>query len=173
MIRNFLRRQRLEKIKKQLKMLGSNVFLDQTTKIIWPERISIHNNVHVQHDCQFYGGGEIEIGEGTIFAHEVQILTQNHNYDSDDLEYIPYDKRLNNKRVIIGRYVWIGARTTILPGVIIGDGAVVGAGSVVSKDVPPYAVVAGNPARVVKYRSQIEKFKELLAQGKGYIACCK
>lgn len=54
--------------------------------------------------------------------------------------------------VVVGDDVWIGARSTILSGVNIGQGAIVGAGSVVTKDIPPYAIVAGNPARVIKYR---------------------
>ncbi|HDI3293785.1 TPA: CatB-related O-acetyltransferase [Vibrio cholerae] len=56
------------------------------------------------------------------------------------------------KRVTIGNDVWIGRNAIVLPGVSVCDGAVVGAGAVVTKDVPPYAVVAGNPARVIKYR---------------------
>ena len=55
--------------------------------------------------------------------------------------------------VNIGNDVWIGARVTILPGVKIGNGAIIGAGSVVTKDVPDFAIVGGNPARVIKYRN--------------------
>ena len=53
---------------------------------------------------------------------------------------------------IIGNDVWIGARVTILPGVHIGDGSIIGAGAIVTKDVPPYTIVGGNPARIIKYR---------------------
>jgi acetyltransferase-like isoleucine patch superfamily enzyme len=65
--------------------------------------------------------------------------------------------------VVIGHDVWIGSRVTIMSGVRIGDGAVVGAEAVVTKDVPPYAIVAGNPARVVKYRFDEETIRDLLA----------
>ena len=58
------------------------------------------------------------------------------------------------KPVVIGNDVWIGSRVTILPGVTIGDGAVIGASSVVTKDVEPYTVVAGNPAEIIKRRKQ-------------------
>ena len=61
--------------------------------------------------------------------------------------------RTEIKPVIIGDDVWIGARAIIMPGIVIGRGAVIGAGSVVTKNVDEYAVVAGNPARVIKYRS--------------------
>jgi acetyltransferase-like isoleucine patch superfamily enzyme len=65
--------------------------------------------------------------------------------------------------IVIGNDVWIGAHATILSGVTIGDGAVVGACSVVAKDVPPYAVAVGNPARVVKHRFSDEVIGRLLA----------
>ncbi|MBR3611436.1 MAG: hypothetical protein IKL57_08290 [Oscillospiraceae bacterium] len=81
---------------------------------------------------------------------------------------IPYDKRFVEKPVVIGKYVWIGARSTILPGVKIGDGAVIGAASVVTKDVPNGAVVGGNPARIIKYRN-MEVYNRLLLEDKGYI----
>ncbi|MEH7581800.1 DapH/DapD/GlmU-related protein, partial [Priestia megaterium] len=67
----------------------------------------------------------------------------------DELIFEGYTKR---EPVIIEDRVWIGARCIILPGVTIGKGATVGAGAVVTKDVPPYTVVAGNPAKVVKYK---------------------
>ena len=57
--------------------------------------------------------------------------------------------------VVIGNNVWIGDKATILPGVIIGDGAVIGTGAVVTKDVPPYSVVGGNPARIIKQNQRL------------------
>ena len=66
------------------------------------------------------------------------------------------------KKVEIGNDVWIGTRATILDGVRVGDGAIIAAGAVVTKDVPPYAIVGGVPAKVIKYRFTDEKIKELL-----------
>jgi len=62
----------------------------------------------------------------------------------------------------IGNDVWVGATSTIMSGVTIGDGAVIGAGSTITKDVPPFAIVAGNPGRVVKYRFTKEQIEKLL-----------
>ena len=64
--------------------------------------------------------------------------------------------------IIIGNDVWIGANAIILPGVTVGDGAIVGAGAVVSRDVPPYAIVAGVPAKILRYRYTEENIKKLL-----------
>ena len=72
-------------------------------------------------------------------------------------------RRPNHYQIIIGNDVWIGQNATILGGVKIGNGAVVGAGAVVTKDIPPYAIVAGNPARVIKYRFDEETIKKFLA----------
>lgn len=158
-----------KKKKIRFQHLGKHVYFNSSVCFYHSEKISISDNVHIQENCKFFGGGGIQIGEGSIFAHEVQILTQNHNYDASDLEFLPYDGRNVNKPVEIGEYVWIGMRVTILPGVRIGDGAVIAAGAVVTKDVPECAIVGGNPAKVLKYRDR-ERFMLLRDQGKGYIA---
>ena len=64
--------------------------------------------------------------------------------------------------ITIGNDVWIGAKSTIMSGVKIGDGAVIGSGSVVAKDVPPYAIVVGNPAKIIKYRFDENQIEDLL-----------
>lgn len=74
------------------------------------------------------------------------------------------------KRVTIGNDVWIGRNAIVLPGVSVCDGAVVGAGAVVTKDVPPYAVVAGNPARVIKYRFDEDTIESLLEMEWWYLS---
>lgn len=131
------------KVRCTTKKCGSNVYFARDAVFNRPENIIIEDNVWIGGNCQLNGGGGIQIGQGTIFAHDVQILTQNHNYNSADLRFLPYDERNISKPVIIGQYVWIGARATILPGVSIGEGVVIGACSVVTKDIPPYAVVGG------------------------------
>ena len=109
--------------------------------------------------------GGVRIGKYFHPGRGLTIFSTNHNYNSDKL--IPYDEIDIPKPVVIKDFVWCGANVTILPGVTIGEGAVIGAGSVVTKDVPDYAVVAGNPAKVIKYRD-IEKFKKLKKEGKFY-----
>ena len=65
------------------------------------------------------------------------------------------------RKTIIGHDVWIGYRAIILPGVIVGDGAIIGAGSIVTKDVAPYSIVAGNPARHIRYRFELETIEKI------------
>ena len=78
-----------------------------------------------------------------------------HGYtDYESLQQRPTQRQIVSKgSVIIGKNVWIGDKATILPGVMIGDGVVVGANTVVSKDIPNYSVVVGNPARIIKQAS--------------------
>ena len=110
----------------------------------------------------------LHIGRYTSIGHDVRlIIDMNHDYKSVYQGLIPEyasnaagkeglgqnEKNLPHKgQILIGNDVWIGDNVTILGGNIIGDGAVVATGSIVTKDVPPYAIVAGNPARIIKYR---------------------
>ena len=95
--------------------------------------------------------GKVIIGNHVMMGPDVCIYVSNHRYDRID---IPMNLQgfTSEKPVVIDDDVWIGARVIILPGVHIGTGAVIGAGSVVTKDVPDYAVIGGNPARILKMR---------------------
>ncbi|WP_143708834.1 DapH/DapD/GlmU-related protein [[Flexibacter] sp. ATCC 35208] len=97
--------------------------------------------------------GPLIIGENVMMGPEVIILTRNHKYD--DLS-IPMNMQQGSvvKPVEIKDDVWIGTRVIILPGVTIGTGAIIAAGAVVTKNVPDYAIVGGNPAKIIKYRDQ-------------------
>lgn len=91
------------------------------------------------------------IGDNCMMGANVTIYTTNHAFERTD---IPMWKQgfQESRPVVIGNDVWIGGHVIILPGVHVGDGAILAAGAVVTKDVPPYAIVAGNPAVVKKYR---------------------
>lgn len=95
--------------------------------------------------------GKVTIGSNVMMGPDVCIYVRNHAFDQTD---IPMNQQgfSPEKPVFIEDDVWIGAKVIILPGVHIGTGAVIGAGSVVTKDVPDYAVVGGNPARILKMR---------------------
>ena len=95
----------------------------------------------------------LEIGIYVLMGPDVVIFTKNHN-SSDLNKPIGVQGMTEPRKVTIGNDVWIGQRVMIMPGVTIGDGSIVGAASVVTKDVPDYAIVAGNPARIIRYRNQ-------------------
>lgn len=109
------------------------------------KNITLGKHVFINSGCSFQDQGGIVIGEGTLVGHNVMIATLNHDMTpSKRGDTIP-------RSVLIGKKVWIGSNATILPGVTIGDYAIVAAGAIVSKDVPAYAVVGGVPAKIIKY----------------------
>lgn len=92
--------------------------------------------------CLMMSAGGITIDDGAMIAANVQLISNNHDL---------YERQvITCKPVHIGKNAWIGAGATILPGVTVGDNAVVGAASVVTKDVPPDTILAGNPAKLIK-----------------------
>ncbi len=110
-------------------------------------------------DCKV--SGPLKIGSNVMMGPEVMIYTRNHNYSRTDIPMIKQGDS-EPKAVEIGNDVWIASRVIILPGVKIGEGAIIGAGSVVTKDVPPYAIAAGNPAKVLKFREGKDKGESVL-----------
>lgn len=91
------------------------------------------------------------------------MISENHNYDKG--KAIPYDKTYIKKGIVIEDFVWMGSNVTVLPGVRIGEGAIIQAGAVVSSNIPAYAIAGGNPARVFKYRD-VEHFRKLKEEGR-------
>lgn len=108
------------------------------------KNITVGNNVFINACCCFQDQGGISIGDGTLIGHGVVLATINHGF--------PPEERGDNypTPIAIGRNVWIGSHATILPGVTIGDGAIVAAGAVVNRDVPPNVIVGGVPAKLIK-----------------------
>jgi acetyltransferase-like isoleucine patch superfamily enzyme len=151
-----------------LKNVGTNVQILYDNMFVDEQNIEIGDNVYIGFGGYYVGSGGIKIGNGTIMAHKVEILTRNHNYNSKDLKSVPYDKRYILKPVIIEENCWIGSHVCILPGVTIGEGAVIGMGSVVTEDVPKYAIVGGNPAKVLKFRD-IDNYNKLKNENKIYL----
>lgn len=114
------------------------------------------------------GRANIEIGAFCSIANEVLFLQNEHQRTT--ISTWPFDRAIHGSHIDrdvrgpinVGNDVWIGRRAIILSGVTIGDGVIIGAGAIVAKDVPPYAVAVGNPARVVKYRFAPEEIEFLL-----------
>ena len=142
---NFKKKLYLHRCKRVAKSYG-NGFKVNGESYVTP-KTTLGNNVNFN-GMKIQGSGNVTIGNNFHSGIECMIITSIHNYDNG--KAIPYDDTIISKDVTIEDNVWLGNRVIILPGVTIGEGAVVGAGSVVTKDVPAWTVVAGNPAKVVK-----------------------
>lgn len=129
--------------------------ISDTVSIYRPENIRIADNVFVGHYSILDGTGGLDIGAGTQLSAWVGIFTHSSHiairlYGDHYLEVPESDKTgFPIAATCIGRCVFIGARTVVLPGITIGDGALIAAGSIVTHDVEPFAIVRGSPARVV------------------------
>lgn len=127
---------------------------------------SFGENVSVGNHCNFNqmdikGSGEVTIGDFFHSGYGCLIETESHNYEGSK---IPYDTTYRKYTVHIKDFVWFGDRVLVCGNVTIGEGAIIAAGSVVVKDVPNYAIVGGNPAKVIKYRD-IPHFQDLKQKG--------
>ena len=130
------------------KLIGKKV--DETFGLFPPfytdcgKNIHIGKNVFINACCRFQDQGGIYINDGCLIGHNTTIATLNHDLNPSKRANI------NPSPVKIGKNVWIGSDSTILPGIKIGDGAIIGAGSVVTKNVDKNTIVAGNPAKLIK-----------------------
>jgi acetyltransferase-like isoleucine patch superfamily enzyme len=115
--------------------------------------ITIGNRTGISARAYFAGQGGITIGDDVIMGPNVQIFSENHEFSNPNLTI--KEQGVTKQAVVIGNNCWLGGGTTILAGVIIGDGCVVAAGSVVSKSFPPNSVIAGIPAKLVKNREDV------------------
>lgn len=129
-----------------LEKVGKNVNIERGATFSYLCTIGDNSGIGVNASL-----GEVHIGDNVMMGPECLILTRNHAF-SDTTVPMNTQGYGEVKPVYIGNDVWIGQRVTILPGVHVGDGAIIGAGSIVTHDVEPYAIVGGNPARVLKMR---------------------
>ncbi len=128
-------------------------------------KFSIDPTSHIKSDTFIECSGGVCIGRYFHTGRGLTILSVAHDYKN--ASKIPYDERIILKKIVIKDFVWCGLNVTILSGVTIGEGAIIAANTIVTKDVPPYAIVGGNPARIIKYRD-IDKFIILKNRGDFY-----
>ena len=114
------------------------------------EGLIIGNNVGIAQNCFIQVRGPVKIGNDVIFGPNVSIFSENHNFENPDL---PVSRQgVTRIGVTIEDGAWLGTRAVILDGVVVGMNSIVAAGSIVTKNVPPYAVVGGVPAKIIKTR---------------------
>lgn len=130
---------------------------------ITPQFTSFGDDVCINGHFECIGNGHLTLGDHVHIGEHVTVITSNHNYEHP--ETLPYDKVRIAKDVTIQDCVWIGSYVLIVPGVTVGEGAILAAGSVITKDVPPLAIVGGSPAKVIRYRDA-EVYEVLRESGK-------
>ena len=135
-----------------LKELGSKNVLQSGLRINSPENVCIGSHCNFAQDIFITGGGGVRIGDWVGLGPGVRIWSVNHRFDDPDK---PWQLQGWDKQpVVIEDDVWLGAGAFVMPGVTIGKGAIVSACAVVGRSIPAFALVAGNPARVVGWRKQ-------------------
>lgn len=150
----------LGKVSKKLRALTAKGFIRKCGKnvniehgAVFSSKLSIGDNSGVGVDCVC--GGECIIGNDVMMGPECVIFSRNHEFSNLEIP-MHLQGYKESEPVVIGDDVWIGRRAMIMPGVHIGNHCIIGAGSIVTKDVPDYAIAAGNPAVVKKYRNNTE-----------------
>ncbi len=143
--------------------LGRGAEVSDRTKITHPSRVWVGDWSKIYGGTLINSMGGLHVGRHVGIGYGCTILTFIHSYRNAGA--IPFDNRVMLKPVIIRDFAWIGWNTQLMPGVEIGEGAIVSMGSVVTKNVPPLAIVMGNPAEVIGYRSA-EHFEACKAEGK-------
>ena len=108
------------------------------------KNITIGKHVFINMGCKFQDQGGIFIDDGALIGHNVVLATLNHDIDPNTRH------SMTPRPIHIGKNVWIGANAVVLPGVSVGDGAIIAAGAVVSQDVPPCTIVGGVPAKIIR-----------------------
>ncbi|BBH17092.1 hypothetical protein Back2_13790 [Nocardioides baekrokdamisoli] len=131
---------------------GPHTYLFGGSEVLEPRNLTIAGNCHIGRFCQIDARGGISIGRNVVIASHTLLITADH--DPDDPEF---GGRLGP--ITIRDRVWLGSRVTILKGVTIGEGAVVTAGSVVHRDVPPWTIVGGVPAVPIRDRSREQTYE--------------
>lgn len=136
-----------------LRLFGAKIigapFVHQSAKIQIPWNLELHDHACLGDGTVAYSLGKIVVEAGATVAQEAYLCTGTHDFSDPKMQ-------LMTAPVVIGKNAFIGARAFICPGITVGEGAVVGAMSVVTKNVAPWQVVAGNPAKVLKSRKPFE-----------------
>ena len=123
--------------------IGENSVVNNGLTVVLPKNVTIGSGVTVMNGALMMAAGGITIEDKVLIAANVKLITNNHD---------PYERDiLTCKPILIKEGAWVGAGATILPGVTVGKYAIVGSDSVVTKDIPDYAVAVGTPAKVIKY----------------------
>ncbi len=131
---------------------GKNLQIVLIYRIAAAKKIKIGDNAYIRRSVTLGADSGIIIGDNVIISDFVSLISADHNYSDPHKLISEQGLKIEDKPIVIEDNVWIGEKATILKRVHVGKGAIIGAGAVVTKDVPAFAIAAGNPAKIIKYR---------------------
>lgn len=144
---------RNEIMRELFRSVGENVWIEPDFRCEFGKNITIGDNVYINFGCVILDCGQVTIGSDTLIGPNVGLFSGNHTTDAEERAaggLIP-------RPITIGSRVWLCGNVSVVPGVTIGDDTVIGAGSVVTRDIPSGVVAAGNPCRVLRKITEADK----------------
>ncbi len=148
---------RQQLMKELFKRVGKNVWIKPDFRCEFGKNIIIEDNVYINFGCVILDCAEVYIGENTMLGPNIGIYPVNHSNDAEErIHGVCYGKPVH-----IGKNVWLGGDVKILAGVSIGDNAIIGTGSVVTKDIPAGVIAVGNPCKVIRTVTEKDKINPL------------
>jgi maltose O-acetyltransferase len=148
--------------KRIFRYCGENVIIKRGAYFGSGSDVSLGHNSQIGHNARL--DHDVTIGDDVVMGPDVVLMSGSHAFD-DPVRPINLQGALPRRPIVIGNDVWLGTRVIVLPGVRIGDGAVIGAGSVVTRDVSPRTIVAGAPARMLRERGKPSAKAQVLDLG--------
>jgi len=147
----YKKERRFSLLKKAL-MINNTTIIQNDIIIGNPKKLLLENYVYIGPRAVIQTIGKVTIKRGVIIGPDLRIYSGNHKFKNSTL--LPYDHQYEIKDVIIEENVWVGGSVIILPGVTIGEGSIIGAGSVVAKSIPKFNIDAGNPSKIIGKRDE-------------------
>lgn len=155
---------RTQIMQKLFKKAGKNVWIEPDFKCEFGKNITIEDDVYINFGCVILDCAEVTIGSHSLLGPNIGLYAANHSTDASE--------RINGgcygKPIHIGKNVWLGGDVKVLPGVSIGDNSIIGAGSIVTKNIPANVIAAGNPCKVIRQITDNDKTDYLQRMEKQY-----
>ncbi len=148
-------------LRQLFKKLGENVWIEPDFRCEFGKNITIEDHVYINFGCVILDCAEVTIGAHALLGPNIGLYTVNHAADAEER----ISGGCSGKPIRIGKNVWLGGDVKVLAGVTIGDNAIIGAGSIVTKDIPPDVIAVGNPCRVIRAITPADKTDYLQRMG--------
>ncbi|MBS4069011.1 MAG: acyltransferase [Sulfurimonas sp.] len=162
-MKSILRKVYVLYLRKALGSIGDNSWISPFGTYLNKKKIEIGNRVYIGKGAFLSASDGIIVGSGVAIGPEFMVMGGDHKFDVVGKRLHELTAGGDNRKIVIEDDVWIGARVTLLKGAKIGEGAIVGACSLVTKDIPPYTIYAGNPAKRIGFRFTKEGLQQHLS----------